>query len=183
MTNFALLVRRVDGSTPRSATTPRPGRFLQLAQPARRHERCAPSIPPGHLAHGVGQGVDRPLWIAGTPTCLRTLRAHGKAWVCYSETGVPDVWRHKTGGHKPNGHPAEKPVGLVSRILTTTGLGAGAHILPAIRVAAAQRPLQPRRSACAARSSRPRRSGASSLHCVLDQGVLDLRGRRPHEPP
>ena len=43
--------------------------------------------------------------------------------------GVPDVWRHKTGGHKPNGHPAEKPVGLVSRILTTTGLTAGAHIL------------------------------------------------------
>ena len=24
--------------------------------------------------------------------------------------GIPDVWRHKTGGHKPNGHPAEKPV-------------------------------------------------------------------------
>lgn len=45
------------------------------------------------------------------------------------DRGVPDVWRHKTGGHKPNGHPAEKPVGLVSRILTTTGLQAGAHIL------------------------------------------------------
>jgi site-specific DNA-methyltransferase (adenine-specific) len=43
--------------------------------------------------------------------------------------GVPDIWRHKTGGNKPNGHPAEKPIGLVSRILTTTGMKPGAHVL------------------------------------------------------
>ena len=43
--------------------------------------------------------------------------------------GTPDVWRHKTGGHKPNGHPAEKPVGLVSRILTTCGLKTGQTVL------------------------------------------------------
>lgn len=35
--------------------------------------------------------------------------------------GVPDVWRHKTGGHKPNGHPAEKPVDLMRRIVNTSG--------------------------------------------------------------
>lgn len=45
------------------------------------------------------------------------------------DRGTPDVWRHKTGGHKPNGHPAEKPVGLVSRILTTSGLKAGQVVL------------------------------------------------------
>ena len=43
--------------------------------------------------------------------------------------GVADIWRHKTGGHKPNGHPAEKPVGLVSRILTTCALKPGQTVL------------------------------------------------------
>jgi hypothetical protein len=31
--------------------------------------------------------------------------------------GVPDVFRHKVSGHKPNGHPAEKPVGIIRRVL------------------------------------------------------------------
>lgn len=43
--------------------------------------------------------------------------------------GVPDIWRHKTGPNKPNGHPAEKPIGLVSRILTTAALKPGMHVL------------------------------------------------------
>lgn len=43
--------------------------------------------------------------------------------------GIPDVWRHKTGGHKPNGHPAEKPVGLVQRILEVAALPPGALVL------------------------------------------------------
>lgn len=43
--------------------------------------------------------------------------------------GVPDVWRHKTGGYKPNGHPAEKPVALVERILTTAALKPGETVL------------------------------------------------------
>lgn len=30
----------------------------------------------------------------------------------------PDIWRHKWSSKKPNGHPAEKPVGLVERMLT-----------------------------------------------------------------
>ena len=37
------------------------------------------------------------------------------------DRGVPDVWRHKVGSHKENGHPAEKPVPLVERILRVSG--------------------------------------------------------------
>ncbi len=37
------------------------------------------------------------------------------------DRGVPDVWRHKTGGYKENGHPAEKPVDLMRRIIRTSG--------------------------------------------------------------
>lgn len=40
--------------------------------------------------------------------------------------GVPDVWQHKTGGYKENGHPAEKPVDLMRRIIRTSGLGSDA---------------------------------------------------------
>jgi DNA modification methylase len=43
--------------------------------------------------------------------------------------GVPDIWRHKTGGHKPDGHPAQKPVALAERILATSGLQAGQTVL------------------------------------------------------
>ena len=43
--------------------------------------------------------------------------------------GLPDIWRHKTGGHKPNGHPAEKPVGLVERILRESGLDPDALVI------------------------------------------------------
>lgn len=45
------------------------------------------------------------------------------------DRGTPDLWRHKVGSHKPNGHPAEKPVGLVRRILTSAGLGPGALVV------------------------------------------------------
>lgn len=31
--------------------------------------------------------------------------------------GLPDIWRHKWGGIKPNGHPAEKPVSLLSKMI------------------------------------------------------------------
>lgn len=43
--------------------------------------------------------------------------------------GLPDIWRHKVGSHKPNGHPAEKPVGLVERILRESGLPADALVV------------------------------------------------------
>ena len=37
------------------------------------------------------------------------------------DRSIPDVWRHKVGSYKASGHPAEKPVGLFRRILTTCG--------------------------------------------------------------
>jgi site-specific DNA-methyltransferase (adenine-specific) len=45
------------------------------------------------------------------------------------DRGVPDVWRHKTGGYKPDGHPAQKPVALVERVLATAGLQPGQTVL------------------------------------------------------
>lgn len=39
------------------------------------------------------------------------------------DRGIPDVWRYKIGSYKASGHPAEKPVGLVQRIITTCGAG------------------------------------------------------------
>ena len=91
------------------------------------------------------------------------------------DRGVPDVWRHKTGGHKPNGHPAEKPVGLVERILKTSGLKPGETVLEPFAGSGT--------TAVAAK--------ALGLKCIaieaeekyceiiakrLDQGVLDLGG-------
>ena len=38
-----------------------------------------------------------------------------------ADRGTPDIWRHKVGSQKPNGHPAEKPVGLVRRIIEVSG--------------------------------------------------------------
>lgn len=43
--------------------------------------------------------------------------------------GVPDIQRHKTGSHKPNGHPAEKPEGLIHRLIEITSLEPGAIVL------------------------------------------------------
>lgn len=45
------------------------------------------------------------------------------------DRGVPDVWRYKVGSYKPNGHPAEKPVPLVARILRTCELRPGSLVL------------------------------------------------------
>lgn len=33
--------------------------------------------------------------------------------------GLPDVWKEKWASHKPNGHPAEKPVPLLQRLIET----------------------------------------------------------------
>lgn len=43
--------------------------------------------------------------------------------------GTSDLWRHKVGSHKPHGHPAEKPVGLVRRILTTAEVPPGTLVV------------------------------------------------------
>ena len=37
------------------------------------------------------------------------------------DRGTPDVWQHKVGSYKESGHPAEKPEGLVRRLITTSG--------------------------------------------------------------
>lgn len=37
--------------------------------------------------------------------------------------GLPDIWRSKWSSLKPNGHPAEKPVELLLRIITESGPG------------------------------------------------------------
>lgn len=39
------------------------------------------------------------------------------------DRGLPDVWTHKWASFKPNGHPAEKPVELLSRLARESGGG------------------------------------------------------------
>jgi site-specific DNA-methyltransferase (adenine-specific) len=43
--------------------------------------------------------------------------------------GLPDVWRHKTGSRKPHGHPAEKPLPLVRRLIEVCQLPRGSTVL------------------------------------------------------
>lgn len=42
------------------------------------------------------------------------------------DRGLPDVWREPWSSRKPHGHPAEKPVPLMRRIIDASGLGTGA---------------------------------------------------------
>lgn len=46
-----------------------------------------------------------------------------------ADRGTPDVWRPKVGSYKEHGHPAEKPEGLLRRILTTCEMPAGSVVL------------------------------------------------------
>lgn len=39
------------------------------------------------------------------------------------DRGLPDVWTHKWASFKPSGHPAEKPVALLSRLIRESGGG------------------------------------------------------------
>lgn len=43
--------------------------------------------------------------------------------------GIADVMRHKVGGYKEHGHPAEKPVGLMRRILEAAAAEPGSVVL------------------------------------------------------
>lgn len=38
-----------------------------------------------------------------------------------ADRGTPDIWREQWSSRKPNGHPAEKPLGLCRRILEAPG--------------------------------------------------------------
>jgi site-specific DNA-methyltransferase (adenine-specific) len=40
-----------------------------------------------------------------------------------SNRGLPDIWRSKWSSVKPSGHPAEKPVALLSKIIRESGRG------------------------------------------------------------
>ena len=37
-----------------------------------------------------------------------------------SNRGLPDIWRHQWASQRPNGHPAEKPIGLLDRLVKET---------------------------------------------------------------
>jgi len=45
------------------------------------------------------------------------------------DRAVPDIWRHRSGPRKPNGHPAEKPVALVRRLIDVCQLPARSVVL------------------------------------------------------
>jgi site-specific DNA-methyltransferase (adenine-specific) len=45
------------------------------------------------------------------------------------DRSVPDIWQCKWAGHKPTGHPAEKPMDLVARMLEVSGTPAGGIVL------------------------------------------------------
>lgn len=89
------------------------------------------------------------------------------------DRGVPDVWRHKTGGFKPNGHPAEKPVALVERILSVSALKPGDVVLEPFAgsgttaIAAKNRGLR-----CVAIEAEEKWCELAATR--LDQGVLDF---------
>jgi site-specific DNA-methyltransferase (adenine-specific) len=46
-----------------------------------------------------------------------------------TDRGVADVFRHKVGSYKPNGHPAEKPVALYRRLMQVADVPAGRVVL------------------------------------------------------
>lgn len=45
------------------------------------------------------------------------------------DRGVADVFRHKVGSYKPNGHPAEKPVPIVRRCMEVAAVPAGGLVV------------------------------------------------------
>lgn len=45
------------------------------------------------------------------------------------DRGIPDVWKEPWSSFKPTGHPAEKPLSLVTRILLVSGIPAGGVVL------------------------------------------------------
>jgi site-specific DNA-methyltransferase (adenine-specific) len=46
-----------------------------------------------------------------------------------ADRGIPDIWRSQWAAQRPNGHPAEKPVDLLGRLIRESG-GTGAVLDP-----------------------------------------------------
>ena len=90
------------------------------------------------------------------------------------DRGISDVWTCRTGG-KPNGHPAEKPIALVERIITTSGLKPGQVVLEPFAgsgtTAVAAKALGLRCIAIEAEEK-----WCELIASRLDQGVLDFGG-------
>jgi site-specific DNA-methyltransferase (adenine-specific) len=53
----------------------------------------------------------------------------GRSEFCIPARNVGDIWKEKWSGHKPTGHPQEKPVALVERLLTESSIGSEAIIV------------------------------------------------------
>ncbi len=53
----------------------------------------------------------------------------GKPGFGIEARNVPDIWREKWTSHKPTGHPQEKPVALITRILKESGVHPGKTVL------------------------------------------------------
>lgn len=45
------------------------------------------------------------------------------------DRGIPDVWTEKWASYKPNGHPAEKPVNLLWRLIEASGIPKGGLVV------------------------------------------------------
>jgi site-specific DNA-methyltransferase (adenine-specific) len=53
----------------------------------------------------------------------------GKPDFAVPDRGTPDVWEFLWSANKPTGHPAEKPVPLLRKIIRTCGLPKGSRVL------------------------------------------------------
>lgn len=91
------------------------------------------------------------------------------------DRGVPDVIPHKVGSYKESGHPAEKPLGLVARLIEISSLVPGQLVVDPF--------LGSGTTAKAAKDARLRCIGieAEERYCEmatarLGQGVMDLAG-------
>jgi DNA modification methylase len=82
-------------------------------------------------AYEVGWGIESLLvwdkqWIG--PGGMRGLRPSYELVALFAHSdfsledrGLPDIWQSKWSSIKPNGHPAEKPIALVSRLIRESG--------------------------------------------------------------
>ena len=82
------------------------------------------------------------------------------------DRGLPDIQRFKWCGHKPNGHPAEKPVALAEWLVNTTAEG-GTVLDPFMGSGTTG-------VACM-------RTGRKFIGCEIDKGYYDIAKRRIEE--